>query len=169
MKDRILQTLSDLRTYAVRKGYEITLYYHEEDSTLMRFANSAISLNTNEHLIRLDITAYAGRQRASYEMITDLNKMDEMKKIMRVAKPDMKLFIGESITGNDCIEQAQKFNDAVDIDGIILSKADVDEKGGAAISVSYVTKKPILYIGTGQEYPDLERFDKDKIIASMGL
>jgi fused signal recognition particle receptor len=95
--------------------------------------------------------------------------MDEMKKIMRVAKPDYKIFIGESITGNDCVEQAQQFNDAIKIDGIMLSKADVDEKGGAAISVSYVTKKPIIFLGTGQKYDDIELFNKQKIIKSLGL
>ncbi len=100
---------------------------------------------------------------------SNTNLMDEMKKIMRVAKPDLKLFVGESITGNDCTEQAKQFDNAVGIDGIILAKADVDEKGGAAISVSYITKKPIFYLGVGQEYPDLQAFDKDKLIASIGL
>ncbi len=80
MKDRILQTLRDLRAYALQKGYTVELDYHEEESSLMRFANSAISLNTNEHLIRINITAYDGpRKRASYELITDLEKFDEMK------------------------------------------------------------------------------------------
>ena len=79
MKDRILGTLQALRTYAVDKGYEIAIFYHEEDSYLMRFANSAISLNTNEHLIRLEVTAYDGKKRASYELITNLEKLDEMK------------------------------------------------------------------------------------------
>ena len=95
--------------------------------------------------------------------------MDEIRKIIRVAKPDFNLFIGESITGNDCVEQAKNFDEAVGIDGIILSKADIDEKGGASISVSYVTKKPILYIGTGQEYDDLEKFESDEIIKKLGL
>ena len=85
MKERILQTLLDLRKYALQKGYVVTLFYHEEDSYLMRFANSAISLNTNEHLIRLDITAYLDRRRASYEMITDLGKLDEMKQAVDTA------------------------------------------------------------------------------------
>ena len=98
---------------------------------------------------------------------SDQNLVEEMKKIVRVSKPDLIIFVGESITGNDCTEQAQKFDEAVGIDGIILSKADVDEKGGAAISVSYVTKKPILYLGMGQEYPDLEPFDKEKLLASI--
>jgi PmbA protein len=79
MSDRILQTLSDLRTYALTKPCEIALFYHEEASALMRFANSAVSLNTTEHLIRLEITAHDGRKRASYEMITDLNQLEEMK------------------------------------------------------------------------------------------
>jgi predicted Zn-dependent protease len=79
MKEKIIATLIELRRYALGKGVEITIFYHEEDSYLMRFANSAISLNTNEHLIRLDITAYDGQKRASYELITDLGKLDEMK------------------------------------------------------------------------------------------
>lgn len=80
MKERIFETLRELRRFALDKGAEATFLYHEEDSYLMRFANSAISLNTNEHLIRLEITAYDGRKRATYEMITDLNQLDEMKK-----------------------------------------------------------------------------------------
>jgi PmbA protein len=79
VKEKILQTLRDLRAYALSKGYTVSIDYHEENSSLMRFANSAISLNTNEHLIRLSITAYEGRKRASYDLITDLGKLDEMK------------------------------------------------------------------------------------------
>ncbi len=85
MKARILQTLSDLRAYGLTKPCEIELFYHEEDSTLMRFANSAVSLNTSEHLIRLEITATDGRKRASYEMITDLDHVDEMKEGIDIA------------------------------------------------------------------------------------
>jgi fused signal recognition particle receptor len=95
--------------------------------------------------------------------------MREIEKITRVNKPDMRIFVGEAITGNDATEQAKVFDDAVALTGLILSKADVDEKGGTAISVSYVTKKPILYLGTGQSYNDLEVFDKDKLIKQLGL
>jgi len=93
--------------------------------------------------------------------------MKEIEKICRVNKPDLKLFLGESITGNDATTQAKDFNDAINLDGIILSKADVDEKGGTAISVSKVTGKPIYYLGTGQRYDDLEKFDKNKLIEKM--
>jgi len=102
-------------------------------------------------------------------MHTKDSLMKEMEKIARVAHPDLKIFIGESITGNDATEQAKAFNDAVGIDAIILSKADVDEKPGALLSVSHVTGKPILYLGVGQEYKDLETFDKSKIIERLGL
>ena len=81
----------------------------------------------------------------------------------------MKIFLGESITGNDATNQAKAFNEAIGLTGIILSKADVDEKGGTAISVSHVTKKPILFLGTGQKYEDLITFDKDKLINQLEL
>jgi len=93
--------------------------------------------------------------------------MDELKKLSRVTKPDLKIFVGESITGNDCIEQAQKFNEAIGVDAIILTKADVDEKGGTAISISHVIKKPILFFGKGQNYSDIERFSPKKIVDSI--
>ena len=85
MKERIIQTLKDLRAYAVEKGYQVSLLYHEEDSHLMRLANSAISLNTNEHLINLEVTAYDGKKRANYVLITDLSKFDEMKQAIDTA------------------------------------------------------------------------------------
>jgi len=100
---------------------------------------------------------------------SNTNLMDELKKVQRVAKPDLTIFVGESITGNDCTEQAIKFNESVEIDAIILTKADVDEKGGASISVSYVTGKPIIFIGTGQEYKDLEEFNSKKVLETLGL
>jgi len=93
----------------------------------------------------------------------------EMQKIVRVSKPDLKIFIGESITGNDCIEQVKEFDNAIDIDGVILTKSDVDEKGGAMISVSYVTGKPIIYLGTGQSAKDLKPFNKQEILKGLGL
>jgi predicted Zn-dependent protease len=80
VKEQILQTLKELRAYALQKGGVVSFFYQEEDSHLMRFANSAISLNTNEHLVRLDITAYDGRKRASYGLITGLDQTDAMKR-----------------------------------------------------------------------------------------
>ncbi len=100
---------------------------------------------------------------------TAINLLQEMAKIKRVCKPDRTIFVGESITGNDAVDQVKAFNENIGIDGIFLSKADIDEKGGTALSVGYVTKKPIIYLGTGQEYKDIEKFDKNKFIEKLGL
>jgi fused signal recognition particle receptor len=97
------------------------------------------------------------------------NLMHELKKLVRVNRPDLKIFVAESTTGNDAVEQAKVFDQVIGIDAIILAKADVDEKGGAAMSISYVTGKPILYLGTGQGYGDLTVFDKEKVASSVGL
>ncbi len=102
-------------------------------------------------------------------MHTESGLLKEMEKISRISNPDFKIFVAESVTGNDAVSQAKAFHENIGIDGIILSKADVDEKGGTAISVSYVTKKPILFLGTGQEYKNLEKFDKNKLIKQLGL
>lgn len=102
-------------------------------------------------------------------MHTKDNLLKEMEKLIRITQPNLKIFVAESITGNDATEQAKSFNDAFTIDGTILTKADVDEKGGTAISIGYITKKPILYLGTGQEYGNLERFQPEKVIESLGL
>jgi len=102
-------------------------------------------------------------------MHTEKNLIREMEKISKVCHPDLKIFIEESITGNDATEQARIFNEDIGIDGIILAKADIDEKGGTALSVGYVTKKPILFLGTGQAYSNIEPFDKDKFLEKLGL
>jgi len=81
----------------------------------------------------------------------------------------MKIFVGESTTGNDSVDQIKSFDETIGVDGIILSKADIDEKGGTALSVGYTTKKPILFLGIGQNYEDLEIFDKKKFIEKLGL
>lgn len=100
---------------------------------------------------------------------TATNLIREMEKIKRVTKPDRTIFVGEAITGNDSTDQVKAFNDAIGIDAIILSKSDIDEKGGTALSLGYTTKKPLLYLGTGQGYNDLEKFDKNKFIEKLGL
>lgn len=92
-------------------------------------------------------------------MQTNINLMDEMKKIRKVAKPDLIVFVGDALAGNDAVEQAEKFNEAVGIDAAILSKIDADAKGGAALSITHSIAKPIIFVGTGQEYDDLETFD----------
>ena len=100
-------------------------------------------------------------------MQTNTNLMDEMKKIKRVSKPDLVIFVGDAITGNDATEQARKFNEAIDIDGVILTKADADSKGGASLSIGYVIKKPILFLGVGQGYDDIMEYDSQWMLNQL--
>jgi fused signal recognition particle receptor len=100
-------------------------------------------------------------------MQTAKNLMDEIGKIVRVVKPDMKLFVGDSLAGNDTINQSREFFQYTNFDGAILTKADADAKGGAAISIAHITSKPILYLGIGQSYDDVIPFDPDRFIESI--
>lgn len=100
----------------------------------------------------------AGRQH------TSSNLMEELKKLERVAKPDFRIFVADAMTGNDAVEQAREFGEQVGFDMSILGKADVDQKGGAILSVSYVSGKPVVFLGIGQDYKDLEAFDKEKLL-----
>ncbi|WP_435183927.1 signal recognition particle-docking protein FtsY [Halobellus sp. EA9] len=103
----------------------------------------------------------AGRLHTSNDLMAQLEKID------RVVDPDMTLFVDEAVAGQDAVERAKKFNDAAEIDGAVLTKADADWNGGAAISIAYVTGKPILFLGTGQGYDDLERFDPERMVERL--
>ncbi|OYR59325.1 signal recognition particle-docking protein FtsY [Halorubrum halodurans] len=103
----------------------------------------------------------AGRLHTSDDLMAQLEKID------RVVDPDMTLFVDEAVAGQDAVNRAKEFNEAAEIDGAVLTKADADSSGGAAISVAYVTGKPILFLGTGQGYDDLARFDPEALVDSL--
>lgn len=100
-------------------------------------------------------------------MQTNVNLMDEMKKIQRVVKPELVIFVGDALTGNDAVEQARKFDEAVGVDGIILTKADADAKGGAALSIGHVINKSILFLGIGQGYGDIIEFKPEWMVEQV--
>ncbi len=110
------------------------------------------------HGINIVLIDTAGR------MQTNQNLMNELIKVKRVVKPDLTIFTVDSLIGNDAVMQAEEFNKAVGIDATILTKVDADVKGGSALSVTYVTQKPILFIGVGQTYKDLELFNPEKFV-----
>ncbi len=97
-------------------------------------------------------------------MHTNVNLMDQLKKVCRVNNPDLVIFVDEAVAGNDAVERARLFNSAVPFNGSILTKQDADAKGGAAISIAYTTGKPILFLGTGQSYKDIVKFDPGWLI-----
>ena len=100
-------------------------------------------------------------------MQTNTNLMDEMKKIKRVAKPDLVFFVGDALAGTDAVEQARRFDAAVGIDAVILTKIDADAKGGAALSISHTIGKPIAYVSFGQDYEDFRKFDADWMVGRI--
>lgn len=100
-------------------------------------------------------------------MQTNTNLMDEMKKIKRVAKPDLVVFVGDSLAGSDAVEQARRFDEAVGIDAVVLTKIDADAKGGAALSIAKAVGKPIAYVSYGQEYDEFGKFDSDWMVARI--
>ncbi|MFH1425405.1 MAG: signal recognition particle-docking protein FtsY [archaeon] len=153
-------SIEQLEEHGKRVGVEIVKGDYGKDPAAVVF--DAISY-AKKHKKKVVLIDTAGR------MYTKSNLMKEMEKIVRVANADMKVFVGESITGNDATEQAKMFNETAGIDGIILTKADVDEKAGAILSVSYISGKPILFLGTGQKYEDLEKFTKEGVLGKLGL
>ena len=100
-------------------------------------------------------------------MQTNQNLMEEMAKVVRVVKPDFRIFVADALTGNDAVSQAELFNQHVGFDGAILTKADADVRGGAALSIVYSTGKPVLFLGVGQGYDDLVPFDNQKFLSSL--
>jgi len=152
--------IDQLEKHGDKLGIKVIKSKYGADPTSVAF--DAVK-HAKAHGIKAVLIDTAGR------MHTKENLVREMEKIVKVIKPNLKIFIAESITGNDLIEQAKTFNEAICLDGAILSKADVDEKGGSTISLSYIINKPIFFLGTGQNYDDLEVFNKKKIIKSLGL
>ena len=114
-----------------------------------------------KHHIDVVLVDTAGR------MQTAKNLMDEINKIVRVVKPDIKLFVGDSLAGNDTINQAREFFEYTNFDGAILTKIDADAKGGSAISIVHITSRPIVYLGIGQGYEDIIPFDAGRFIDSI--
>lgn len=153
-------SIEQISEHAKRLGVPLIKQSYGSDPAAVGF--DAIKY-AKSHGIDVVLIDTAGR------MHTRANLIEEMKKIERVTKPDLKIFVAESIAGNDATEQAKTFHEAIEIDGSLLSKADIDERGGTIISVSHVTNKPIFYLGLGQEYGDLRLFNKQEFIESLGL
>ena len=97
----------------------------------------------------------------------DKNLMDELKKVCRVNKPDLKILIIDSLVGNDAVPQAKMFDEAVGVDAVMFTKVDVNEKGGSILSVAHTLKKPILFLGVGQKYSDLKTFKSQEFIENI--
>ncbi|ACV47351.1 MULTISPECIES: signal recognition particle-docking protein FtsY [Halomicrobium] len=134
-----------------------TLISHEQGSDPAAVIYDAVEYaEANDTDVVLGDTA--GRLHTSDDLMAQLEKID------RVIDPDMTIFVDEAVAGQDAVNRAREFDEAAEIDGAVLTKADADPQGGAAISIAHVTGKPILFLGTGQGYDDLERFDPEEVV-----
>jgi fused signal recognition particle receptor len=151
-------SIEQLEEHARRLGVEVVKHRYGSDSAAVIFDAMKHARAVGSKLVLADT---AGRAH------TNINLMDELKKVIRVNKPDLKILVLDALTGNDIYDQARLFDQAVGVDAVILTKADVYEKGGAALSAAYTLKKPILFLGTGQEYKDLQPFNPQKIVENL--
>ena len=150
--------IEQVEEHAKRVGVKIIKHGYKSDP-------AAVAYDAIEHAkargIDVVLVDTAGRNELNR------NLMDEMKKIVRVTKPDLVIFVGDALAGNAIIEQARQFNEAVKIDGVILAKLDADARGGAALSIAHAIGAPILFVGVGQGYDDLIPFDEKWILEKI--
>ena len=178
-------TIAKLSQYLERKGYSTVLangdtYRAGANEQIQEHAEAldqkiitheqggdpaAVVYDAVEYADANDVDVVLGDTAGRLHTSNDL--MEQLSKIHRVVDPDMTLFVDEAVAGQDAVERAREFDDAATVDGAILTKADADSSGGAAISIAYVTGKPILFLGTGQGYDDIERFDPEELVDAL--
>ena len=147
--------IEQLTLHSEKLGVKIIKHQAGSDSAAVAYDAIEHAKARRKDVVLIDT---AGR------MQTNVNLMDEMKKVKRISEPDMVIFVGDSLAGNDAVEQAREFDNAVGIDAVILTKIDADAKGGAALSITHAVGKPIIFVSTGQEYDRFEVFDPDWMI-----
>jgi fused signal recognition particle receptor len=148
-------SIEQLEEHARRLGMRVITHSYGADPAAVAY--DAIS-HAKAHGINVVLIDTAGR------MQTNQNLMNELAKVKRVVQPDLTVLTLDSLIGNDAVMQAEEFHKSIGIDATILTKVDADVKGGSALSVTYVTQKPILFIGVGQTYKDLDLFNPEKFV-----
>ena len=147
--------VEQLQHHGDKLGFKVLSAKYGSDPTALAFDAVNYAKAHNIDVVLIDT---AGRQE------TNVNLLNQLKKMNRVIQPRIKIYVGESIAGNAITEQISSFTEEIGLDGVILTKLDCDAKGGTVISVSEVTGLPIIYVGTGQGYDDIERFEPEKVI-----
>ena len=150
--------IEQLRAHTNRLNLKLVAQNYQSDPAAV--ARDAV-LYAKSHKTDCVLIDTAGR------MQTSINLMAQISKISKVVQPDMKIFVGDSLAGNDTVNQAREFHRHVKFNGSILTKSDADARGGAALSIVKVTSTPIMFVGVGQEYDDLIPFDKKVFLETV--
>jgi len=151
-------SIEQLEEHGKKLGIEVIKHKYGADPAAVIFDAVKHAKSKDIDVVLADT---AGRSHAN------INLVEELKKIVRVNKSDLKILVLDALTGNDIYDQCKMFNDAVGVDALIITKADVYDKGGAIISAAQTIKKPILFIGIGQGYDDIKKFNPSEIIETL--
>jgi len=150
--------IEQIRTHADRLGIKVIQHQAGADPSAVLF--DAVQY-AKAHDIDVVLADTAGR------FHNRANLMNQLEKIRRVMKPDLVVYVDEAVAGNDAVIRADEFNRAVGTDAVVLTKADMDPKGGAAISIAHTVGKPILFLGTGQGYDDILPFSPRVVVDEL--
>jgi fused signal recognition particle receptor len=154
-------SIEQLEHHGEKLGLKVVKHQYGADAAAVVFDAVKYAQAKGNDVVLADT---AGRSHA------DRNLMDELSKVIRINRPDMRILVVDSLTGNDAVEQAQSFDRAAGADGVsgvVMTKADVNEKGGSILSVCYAIRKPVLFLGTGQGYGDLEEFVPERFVEEL--
>lgn len=147
--------IEQIRVHAERLG--IRLIHHQEGAD-----PSAVLFDTVEYARAHDVDVVLADTAGRFH--NRANLMSQLEKIRRIFKPDLILYVDEATAGNDAVVRAAEFEKTIGADGVMLTKVDMDKKGGSAISIAHTIGKPLIFLGVGQEYEDIVLFTPDLII-----
>jgi fused signal recognition particle receptor len=150
--------IEQIEVHAARIGIKIIQHQQGADPSAVLFDAVQYAVS---HKIDVVLADTAGR------FHTKANLMSQLEKIRRVMKPDLVVYVDEAIAGNDAVVRAAEFDRTVGADAVVLTKADMDSRGGAAISIAHTIGKPLMFLGTGQGYDDIVPFSPEAVVEEL--
>jgi fused signal recognition particle receptor len=150
--------IEQIGVHAERIGIKIIQHQEGGDPSAVLFDTVQYAVS---HKIDVVLADTAGR------FHTKSNLMNQLEKIKRVMKPDLVVYVDEAVAGNDAVVRAAEFERTVGADAVVLTKADMDSRGGAAISIAHTIGKPLMFLGTGQGYDDIIPFDPVQVVEEL--
>jgi fused signal recognition particle receptor len=150
--------IEQIGVHAERIGIKIIQHQEGADPSAVLFDAVQYAVS---HKIDVVLADTAGR------FHTKSNLMNQLEKIKRVMKPDLVVYVDEAVAGNDAVIRAAEFERTVGADAVVLTKADMDSRGGAAISIAHTIGKPLMFLGTGQGYDDIMPFDPVQVVEEL--
>ncbi len=150
--------IEQIGVHAERLGIRIIQHQEGADPSAVLF--DAVEY-AKAHKIDVVLADTAGR------FHNKANLMSQLEKIKRVMKPDLVVYVDEAVAGNDAVTRAAEFDRTVGADAVVLTKADMDSRGGAAISIAHTIGKPLMFLGVGQSYDDIMAFEPGKVVEEL--